>query len=192
VADCKRHYDTSTSDALDQYTCQECDGKDWINKDLTSGAIKITCSSDPMDSTTCKSEALINCDQYVCYKLNGVNVSAGACQKCKDGYVPGLYVSTMDAFATCSETGKITNCETYTPVSSGSACFTCKSDFAVSNAQTACTAFTKDANCRRLGSGDTECQYCWYSYYWSASTCTLKSGLFFLVSSVLALLLAMF
>jgi len=87
-------------------------------------------------------------------------------------------------YAGCATDLGITNCARGT-YASLTECYVCDSEYAVASANdTSCSAFTTDANCRKLSS--TWCKECKMSYFFNSQMCTLKAGL--IGFSMLALL----
>merc|ERR1712007_43795 len=64
--------------------------------------------------------------------------------------------------------------------------YTCMKGFSVAYNELSCTAFTTDEACRKLGSTNAYCGQCWYSYYFSTTTCTLGANLLALCGIVMA------
>jgi len=79
-------------------------------------------------------------------------------------------------YASCTTTGIITNCSIANPILN-TACFEAATGYAVNNAGTGVTAFTTDANCRQLGTGNTYCGQCKNGYYFTTTVCTLGAQL---------------
>jgi len=91
---------------------------------------------------------------------------------------------------TACATMTITNAE-YGLNTNSAHVYSCKSGYAVANANTSCTAFTTDSNCRKLGSTGAYCGQCWYAYYFTTTTCTLGANLMAFAGLVLAALYMM-
>lgn len=182
VADCKYYNGgiTATKAASD---CLMCNGKDWLNLTM-AGTIAVACSNTAGNATTCAA-TVANCDQSVCSLANSSGTTySKLCGSCSKGYKgSGTAVSGM--YPTCTTSGIITNCDLH---AGSSNCYTCASGYAVVTAQTSCTAFTADSNCRKLGTGDTFCQECWAGYYFTATVCTLGAYVMIMSAMTLAVL----
>lgn len=82
---------------------------------------------------------------------------------------------------TCLKMIVISNCEYAMQVSTSSYfCYSCKKGFAVNSNQTACASFNKDPYCRKLSSGNTQCENCYHGYVWDTVKCRMKSLIFLL------------
>merc|ERR1712151_189741 len=95
---------------------------------------------------------------------------------CKKNYAPSGTLTASIGSSACATTGVITNCEYHYLSSSTTACYSCKSNYAVASTSTSCTSYTTDKNCRQLNSSGT-CSYCWHAYYWNATVCKLASSI---------------
>jgi hypothetical protein len=66
VDHCKVYKNDSTNDSKGKI-CKQCEGKKWLNIDLTTSPANNTCSDTAMDATNCTT-AIANCDILSCYK----------------------------------------------------------------------------------------------------------------------------
>jgi len=87
---------------------------------------------------------------------------------CDKGYVGLTWDSVNNAGSTiCSKASPIDNCDyAYQVSSSSTVCYACKSDYAVTNNDTECISYSAMSGCRKLQTDNTNCWYCWHSYYW--------------------------
>jgi len=177
VTDCQV-YSGSAGSNKSVTDCSICDGKDWLN--LTTNAAPasrvIACSNTALDKTACAS-TISNCKQSICLK-DGSTYKA-YCSMCDSGYKPSGTQVTVEGnpmWYTACTSGSLTEAKYYSGMNPLHA-YTCSSDFAVANDNLSCKAFTKDSNCRKLGTGNTYCGECWYSYYFDTTTCKLAAGL---------------
>ena len=110
------------------------------------------------------------------------------CVFCSGGHVPTGTVSynalmyggtTAAYFGTgCATANAINNCfwswyEIGTAIPS---CYGCLKDYAL-NTSGVCTSFTSDPYCKNLDSTGTACGTCWYSYYFSGTSCTMFANI---------------
>merc|ERR1712232_459679 len=192
ITDCKV-YSGSNTTTISLQDCIYCNSKTWLNlTDNATAASRLrTCSDTAISTTTCAS-SISNCDQSMCFKSAAGAYTAG-CRVCKSGYKGGTTaISGNDGtlgYTTCVAT-TITNSDVGNPTNNAQAYF-CKSGYAVSNAGTACTAFSTDSNCRQLGSTGAYCGTCWFAYYFTTTVCTLGTSLAAFAGIVLAALYMM-
>lgn len=122
-----------------------------------------------------------NCLTTVCFdnttgKAYGAATSYSyGCRMCQKNYTGSSWDTVNGAGSTkCTSGMTISNCEYMMQTSASTqVCYSCKSNFAVSNDSQSCVAYTADGNCRSLQPGNTQCHYCWHSYYWDSTTCKL-------------------
>merc|ERR1712048_736771 len=175
VTDCLYYFPTisSTKSTAD---CMKCNNKTWINMEdnATAANIKLACSDTAVDTTNCAT-AVSNCAQSVCYKPSGT-------KKMNQANTGGLYPTCAQATITNAAIGHMLD---------NTMVYTCATGFAVANNQLSCVAFTADANCRRLGTGNTYCADCKDSYYFDGTTCTLSAKLMSFAAIVMAALYLM-
>jgi len=74
VKDCKMYKNDSTTDSKGNI-CKQCDGKKWLNIDVTTSPATNTCSDTAMDATKCTA-AIANCDVSACYKKTQATTAA--------------------------------------------------------------------------------------------------------------------
>jgi len=178
---------TSSADTA-KNDCQWCNSKDYLNYDNTTSTT--TCSNTAID-TKCTA-TISNCGQTGCFKYSST-VAHTTCYMCDKGYVQSTKNATTNATTACAATTAIGNCEYFSSTDGTTIkCSTCKSDYAVKSDGSQCTSYSTDSNCRQLQSDGKNCHYCWYSYYWNTTTCKLRSALYFLGASAMAVLIAMF
>jgi len=180
---------TSTKQSND---CLLCKNKVYLNISETAGLPSVlTCSDTASVPTTCTA-AVTNCGQTMCYTDVATSTSKVGCRVCSKGY-KGSGTQIVDTAGTPLNLGydscatqTLTNCDLASP-ESNTKCYTCATGFAVDSAETACAAFTTDANCRMLHT-DSLCIECWYSYYFTASVCTLTANIMALGGMVMFVL----
>jgi len=186
-------YMTATATTSDSggWNCSTCDGKDYLNVDATTTPWGNTCSDTAIDAANCAA-TISDCEQTMCYKTSVA--TKAICGICKSG-TAGLstaYDSTLSSYTACDKASAITNCDKHGNSGQTIECYTCNSDYAVKYDKSGCASYTVDSNCRSLQSDNTNCRECWYSYYWDATKCLLKSGLTAIGSFVLAFLYVYF
>merc|ERR1711953_135280 len=159
--------------------CVVCNNKTWLNLTEASKNIsKIECSDTAVKATTCKAK-VANCLQSMC--VDQTSKALVGCKQCMKGYLAsgtvltGTDTSTKLGYTACAKSA-IANCDLGL-FNDPKKCYTCATGYVVVTAKTSCSAYTKDANCRELGSGDTECIECWYSYYFELSKCILGANI---------------
>ena len=181
INDCKIYSGTNDGSTQTISNCFFC-GKDFLN--LNSNDTTVTCSNTSSHDTC--SDKLLNCNQTVCSTTDGSTYTL-SCGLCKKKYAGAGTATTNAGYNSCSPTGVLTNCEYhYLSGSSTLACYSCKSNYAVASTAISCTAYTTDGNCRMLNSSG-DCNTCWHSYYWDASTCKLTAFVTIFSSVALAI-----
>jgi hypothetical protein len=152
------------------HDCGECNSKKWLTiaDNATISSKAITCVDT--DQGNCNAN-VNNCTQNVCFTPTG-GVATKGCALCASGYKGDTQISAAAGYyTTCVNTGIITSCSLANPIDA-TKCFECASGYAVASSETACTAYTTDANCRLLANGGW-CAECKNQYYFNATTCTL-------------------
>lgn len=130
-----------------------------------------------------KCSKIENCQTTVCFDNVTEKATPGSysygCRMCDKNYSGETWDTVNGAGSkTCVKKNVITNCEFSIQRSATvQNCYSCASGYAVGSAQTSCTSFTNDSNCRLLHSGEAYCHYCWHSYYWDTKTCALNGRL---------------
>lgn len=120
------------------------------------------------------------CDQVTVTKAADATLSQ-RCNLCAKGKAPAAGAE----WTSCTGTA-MTNCDNQM----GTNCYLCKANFALKATATAgCVAFTKDANCRQLATGDVACGMCKNSYYFNKTVCKLYAKI---LGSVLVLMISAF
>lgn len=184
ITDCKFYSGVNGGSTQTINNCSMCN-KDFLNMN-NNGTPTVTCSDTAANTTTCTGK-VSNCDQTSCYTADGSSYTL-ACYMCSKGYT-GTGTATENAgYASCTQTGIISNCEYhYLSGASTQACYSCASGYAVASTGTTCSAYTTDSNCRMLHSDGT-CSNCWHAYYWNVSTCKLRAMVTVLSTISLAIL----
>lgn len=192
VADCK-YYKNTISATKSNTDCTQCNSKTWLNitDNSSAASIVIACSATAVDTTNCAA-AVSNCTQSYCYKAAGSSTGVKGCALCASGYV-GDGTPTAVGYPTCTQTGAISNCA-YANRTDKTKCAVCSTGYAVAIANdTSCTAFTTDANCRKLGGSTTPwCIECKDGYYFDGKGVCLMSSWMMRASALLVALLMFF
>lgn len=162
TTNCKFYLTVNTSaTAKTSMNCMWCNKK-YLAYNATTSAE--TCT----DTVTTGCTAIANARFTRCNTSSTSVVTSGT-YLCNSGYyASGTVVAA--GYPTCTS-GSIANCDI---ALTSTACYTCKSKYAVSSTST-CAAFTTDSNCRQLNSAGT-CEHCWDAYYWNTTTCKLASS----------------
>jgi len=132
-----------------------------------------TCTNEVPDSCY----TIDNCLTTVCYNTSHITHSSG-CRMCKKNY-SGTNFDLLNSVGSqnCEKTNTILNCEFVMELSATEKkCYSCMTDYAVSNDQLTCISYSFDKWCRILDGDHEGCWYCWHSYYWSGSLCKLYSN----------------
>jgi len=126
-----------------------------------------------------------NCLTTVCFNATTGDSSTG-CRMCEKGYVGLTWDSLNNAGSSvCKEITMIANCDFHMQQSSSvQHCYSCGSGYAVSSDSKTCISYTTMADCRTLQTGNTDCYYCWHSYYWDGELCKLNGVLIGVVKLV--------
>lgn len=192
ITDCQyyngRMSNTLSNSMPNKSSCIKCK-KTYYNLTTTASGANFAgaCSADQGSGCSGKID---NCLQTVCYtNYDGTTAySSSFCNYCKNGYMPAN-IDIWDQGATKCEKGTTPdNCimtAASTSQNTNGSCMACKKNFALNSFNT-CIAFTTDENCHTLSSADEGCMRCWNAYYFSTSTCTLKSNL--AMAGILALM----
>lgn len=161
------------SDPNDAYTCQSCDTP-FLNWDFATGEAK--CESIPGEACAGISKPIPSCQQTVCYK--GETGNSYGCRMCKKGYAGYNWdTNNFSGSQTCMKMIVISNCNFAQQISTSSYfCYSCASNFAVSSNKKTCESFTKDPFCRKLASGNLQCEYCYHGFMWDTIKCRLKAN----------------
>jgi hypothetical protein len=152
-------------------TCHICQ-KSFLKWFATSS----TASCDNLDTDKCLE--IDHCETTVCFTPSTGPQTSG-CRMCSSGY-SGANWDTVNGSgsALCAKAIAITNCDYVEQISTTvKHCYACGYNFAVTFNDLLCSAFTADSNCRKLGSSNAGCWYCWHSYYWDSDHCRLGAGL---------------
>jgi hypothetical protein len=178
ITDCLRYAAAKTATTAAVNDCELCNAKAWMNIN-NAATPTVACSATATAAGAVVggncATAVTSCDQSVCY-LNG-GVYASACRQCSSGFRGDTNAVVGPAnnigYATCvAAASAIASCEIYNPILR-TQCYSCASGKAVDFAQTACTTFAGDANCRRLQTGNTYCMECKTNYYFTLKVCTI-------------------
>lgn len=175
VTDCKIYSGgiTSATGTKAATDCTVCD-KDFKNWTVTGTVL--ACSATAVTLTTACTK-VANCMQTVCVKDT---TESFGCSICNKNYSGATYVNATAGTSSCTKTNAITNCEVmyYTSSIANKACHYCKTKYAVKQDDSACVAYTTDSNCRKLHTGDAQCEVCWDAYYWNLTKCKLSAKVF--------------
>merc|ERR1712183_326395 len=103
------------------------------------------------------------------------------CMGCAEGYIGQDYNAFVGAPTSCNKnaakTACVTNCAYCSMNGPGShLCWACKNGFVASNDGSSCIAETTSTkNCQNLNAAGTQCETCWWPYYFQGQSC-LKSN----------------
>lgn len=119
-----------------------------------------------------------NCLTTVCFNATTGDSTIG-CRMCEKGFVGLTWDSLNNAGSSvCKKTTMIQNCDFHIQQSSSvHNCYSCASGYSVSSDSKTCVSYSTISDCRTLQTGNSECYYCWHSYYWDGSLCRLDGGL---------------
>lgn len=171
IKGCKYYSGSETTGGQnDVNTCFRCE-EAYLNWDELT--LKAECSD--IKGLGCKDleKPIPNCLSTVCF--SGRSGNSYGCRMCDKKYSGYIWDENNNAGSlVCMKIIVISNCEFSRQVSTSTFfCYSCLVGFAVSSNETQCVAFTKDTTCRKLGSGNTQCEYCWDGYYWDTVKCIL-------------------
>jgi len=174
VTDCKIYNNViSATKALGD--CEICSTKTWLNitDHATAASIVAGCSNTAAVAATCTTASIpTNCDQAVCFTTSAGVTSVG-CRSCTTLYKGSSVAIANVGYPTCVlASSAIANCSIYGAYDI-TKCEVCITNFAVNAAGALCTAFTTDAGCRQLATGNTYCGKCKDNYYFTTTTCTI-------------------
>merc|ERR1711957_455421 len=174
VLDCKIYNNViSATKALSD--CEICSTKTWLNitDHATAASIVAGCSNTAAVAVTCTTASIpTNCDQAVCFTTSAGATSVG-CRSCTTLYKGSGVAIANVGYPTCVlASSAIANCSIYGAYDI-TKCEVCITNFAVNAAGALCTAFTTDAGCRQLATGNTYCGKCKDNYYFTTTTCTI-------------------
>jgi len=187
ITGCK-YYNSGITATKTVGDCLECNAMTWLNITGNASAASITmaCSATSIDTTTNCTTAVASCAQSACYVAAGATAKAAVCRKCNSGFKGDGTLVTGVGYPSCTSTGIITNCSFANPILN-TECFEAATGNCVSFDATGITAFTTDANCRQLGTGNTYCGQCKNGYYFVTTVCTLGAQLMAVSGLIMAL-----
>lgn len=161
----------TTGGKNDVSTCFRCE-EGFLNWDELTG--KAECSDKKGPGCVDLEKPIPNCLNTVCF--SGKAGNSYGCRMCDKKYSGYIWDENNNAGSlVCMKIIVISNCEFSLQVSTSTFfCYSCLVEFAVSSNETQCVSFTKDTTCRKLGSGNTQCEYCWDGYYWDTVKCILN------------------